>query len=122
MPNAGRSFGSSVVVKRPRRNGKYMKRKKTSKARQRADDEMRPEYDFRGGVRGKHYQAYRRRHTVTIHKTDGSKVVQHFTLEDGAVMLEPDVRAYFPDSESVNSALRCLIPLLPQKPKAKARV
>jgi hypothetical protein len=99
-----------------------MKKEKTSKAQKPASDEMRPEYDFRGGVRGKHYQAYRRGHTVTIHKTDGSKVVQHFTLEDGAVMLEPDVRAYFPDAEAVNSALRCLIPLLPQKPKAKARV
>jgi hypothetical protein len=99
-----------------------MKKEKASKARQRAEDEMRPEYDFRGGERGKHYQAYRRGHTVTIHKTDGSKVVQYFTLEDGSVILEPDVRAYFPDSESVNSALRCLIPLLPQKPKAKARV
>ena len=99
-----------------------MKREKSSKAREQANDEMLPEYDFRGGVRGKHHEAYRRGHTVTIQKTDGSKVVQHFTLEDGAVMLEPDVRAYFPDSEAVNSALRCLIPLLPQKPKAKARV
>src|SRR5437667_12574984 len=122
MPNASRGFGSSVVVKRPFRNEKYMKKEKTSKARQQADDEMRPEYDFRGGVRGKHYQAYRRGHTVSIHKTDGSKVVQHFTLEDGAVMLEPEVRVYFPDSESVDRALSCLIPLLPQKPKAKARV
>src|SRR5437879_8848016 len=121
MPNAGKRLASLVVAKRPRRNGKYMKKEKTSKARQQADDEMRPEYDFRGGVRGKHYQAYRRGHTVTIHKTDGSTIVQHFTLEDGAVMLEPDVRAYFPDSESVNSALRCLIPLLPQKPKPKAK-
>jgi len=98
-----------------------MKRANTSKARQQASDDMRPEYDFRGGVRGKHYQAYRRGHKVTIHKTDGTIAVQHFTLEDGAVLLEPDVRAYFPDSEAVNSALRCLIPLLPQKPKAKAR-
>ena len=122
MPNAGGRFASSVVAKRPGRNGKYMKKEKTSKARQQVNDEMRPEYDFRGGVRGKHHQAYRRGHTVTIHKTDGSTVVQHFTLEDGAVMLEPDVRAYFPDSEAVNSALRCLIPSLPQKPKAKARV
>ena len=40
-----------------------MKKEKTSKARHQADDEMRPEYDFRGGVRGKHYQAYRRGHT-----------------------------------------------------------
>ena len=95
-----------------------MKKEKASKPRQQAD-EIRPEYDFRGGVRGKHHQAYRRGHTVTIHKTDGSTVVQHFTLEDGAVMLEPDVRAYFPDSEAVNSALRCLIPLLPQNPKPK---
>ena len=28
--------------------------------RQAADDEMLPEYDFSGGVRGKHYQAYQR--------------------------------------------------------------
>jgi hypothetical protein len=97
-----------------------MKKEKTSKAQ--TNDEMRPEYDFRGGVRGKHHQAYRRGHKVTIHKTDGTAMVQHFKLEDGAVMLEPDVRAYFPDSEAVNGALRCLIPLLPQKPKAKARL
>ena len=78
-----------------------MKKEKTPKARQQAnDDEMRAEYDFLGGVRGKHYQAYRRGHTVTVHKTDGPTLVQHFTLEDGAVMLEPDVRAYFPDSEA----------------------
>src|SRR5437588_13129214 len=110
MPNAGRGFGSSVVVKRPFRNEKYMKKEKTSKARQQADDEMRPEYDFRGGVRGKHYQAYRRGHTVTLHKTDGSKVGQHFTLEDGARMLEPGVAGYFPDSESRNCCLRCFNP------------
>jgi hypothetical protein len=99
-----------------------MKKEKTSKAKRQQTDEMRPEYDFRNGVRGKHYQAYRSGHSVTIHKTDGSTVVQHFTLEDGAIILEPDVRAYFPDSDAVNSALRCLIPLLPQKPKAKARL
>ncbi len=82
---------------------------------------MRPEYDFRGGVRGKHYQAYRHGHSVTIHKTDGTTTVQHFKLEEGAVMLAPDVRAYFPDSESVNKALRSLIMLLPRKSKARAR-
>jgi hypothetical protein len=41
--------------------------------------------------------------------------VQYFTLEEGAVMLEPDVREYFPDSEAVNKALRSLIMLIPQK-------
>jgi hypothetical protein len=31
-------------------------------------------------------------------------------------MLEPDVREYFPTSESVNSTLRALIALVPTKP------
>jgi hypothetical protein len=82
------------------------------------DDEMLPEYDFEkmsGCVRGKYYEAYREGHTVKIHHTDGTTTVQYFTLEDGAVMLEPDVRKYFPDSEAVNTALRCLIPLLEQR-------
>lgn len=81
---------------------------------------MLPEYDFSQGVRGKHYQAYRKGHSVTIHKTDGSTIVQNFKLEDGAVVLEPDVRAYFPNSKAVNKALRCLIPLLPKKMKSRA--
>ncbi len=67
---------------------------------------MRDEYDFSGGVRGKHYMAYREGHTVLIHKEDGSSSVQYFTQEDGAIMLDPDVKTYFPDSESVNKALR----------------
>jgi hypothetical protein len=85
---------------------------------------MRPEYDFKnmtGAVRGKYHKAYRSGHTVRIHKADGTVAVQHFKLEDGAVMLEPDVREYFPDSEAVNKALRCLIPLLPGKRKTKRK-
>ena len=78
------------------------------------DNEMLPEYDFTGGVRGKHYQAYRGGHTVTIHQADGTVIVQHFTLEDGAIMLDPDVREYFPDTETVNQALRTLIILFPK--------
>lgn len=82
---------------------------------------MLPEYDFCGGVRGKHHKAYREGHSVTVHKDDGTVQIQHFTLEDGAVMLESDVRKYFPDSETVNRALRGLITLLPSKPKVNAR-
>ena len=73
------------------------------------NNEMREEYDFSTGVRGKHYKAYRMGHTVRIHKEDGTTSVQYFTQEDGAVMLDPDVKAHFPDSESVNKALRSLI-------------
>ncbi len=77
-------------------------------------ENMRPEYDFSEGVRGKHYQAYREGHTVTIHQADGTTVIQHFEVDEGAIILEPDVRRYFPDSESVNATLRSLIALLPQ--------
>ncbi len=79
------------------------------------NEEALSEYDFRGGVRGKHHKEYAQGHTVKIHKTDGTTTMQYFTLEDGAVLLEPDVRAYFPDSEAVNDALRTLIALVARK-------
>ncbi len=84
---------------------------------------MRDEYDFSGtkGVRGKYYQSYRQGHTVNIQQEDGTIIVHKFTLEDGAVMLDSDVKKYFPDSESVNTALRNLIELIPNK-TAKRRI
>lgn len=80
-------------------------------------DGMLPEYDLAGkkGIRGKYYKAYQQGHTVKILKADGSVNVQYFTLQDGAVLLEPDVQKYFPDSEAVNHALRSLIALVPRK-------
>jgi hypothetical protein len=81
---------------------------KTSKKIKEVDD-MRDEYDFSGGVRGKHFETYRKGHTVKINKRDGSIEVNYFTQEDGAVMLDPDVKKHFPDSKSVNKALRSLI-------------
>jgi hypothetical protein len=51
--------------------------------------EMRPEYDFSGGVRGKYADQYRR----------GTNVV----------LLEPELAKAFPDSKSVNDALRSLL-------------
>ena len=86
-----------------------------SSERQTADGEMLPEYDFSDGVRGKHYQAYRRGYQVIIHKADGTTEVRDFALPEGAVVLDPDVRAYFPDSEAVNRTLRGLISLMPQQ-------
>ncbi len=71
--------------------------------------EMRKEYDFSSGVRGKHARAYRQGHTVKIHRQDGTTEVHYFTAKEGAVMLDPDVKKFFPDSESVNKALRSLI-------------
>ena len=65
------------------------------------DDEMRSEYDFSQGVRGKHYQAYRA----------GTNVV----------FLEPDLAAVFPDSASVNQALRLLVKLAQTKGLVRGR-
>ena len=50
------------------------------------NDEMRPEYDLRSGVRGKYYERYKQ----------GTNVV----------LLEPDLAKVFRDSATVNSALR----------------
>ena len=82
-----------------------------------AEYNLLPEYDFTGkqGVRGRYYQAYRQGHSVRVHEPDDSVTIRYFTLEDGAVLLEPDVREYFPNSEAVNAALRSLIALIPDK-------
>jgi hypothetical protein len=87
-------------------------------------DDMLPEYDFSGkkGTRGKYYQDYRKGHMVEVEQADGTISRQYFSLQEGAVLLEPDVREYFPDSQAVNSALRSLIALIPSKPAVKRSV
>lgn len=79
-------------------------------------DDMKEEYDFSGGIRGKHYQAMQQGYSVTVHRSDGTTEVKQFQLEADTVILDPDVREFFPNSESVNHALRTLIQLVPQKP------
>jgi len=37
-------------------------------------EEMRAEYDFSGDVRGKHAEDYQKRHSVIIHKKDGTNI------------------------------------------------
>ncbi|MEA2165278.1 MAG: hypothetical protein QOK37_3405 [Thermoanaerobaculia bacterium] len=62
-----------------------------------AVDEMRPEYDLRGGVRGKFFA--------------------EFQTGTNIVLLDPDVAKEFRDSEAVNRALR---QFLDEHPSAKA--
>jgi hypothetical protein len=104
MLNEVKRSGSLAVEKPLDLSGGLMKDRHNSD-----DTEMRDEYDFSKGVRGKHYRQYRQGHTVRIRKTDGTVSVQYFTQEEGAVMLDPDVKECFPDSESVNRALRSLM-------------
>lgn len=93
---------------------------KKSKANDVEVPDMLPEYNFRGGIRGRHYKAYRQGHTIKIHKRDGTTSVQHFPPEELAITLDPDVRAFFPDSDAVNHALRALISAMP-RPRAETR-
>lgn len=53
------------------------------------DEDLLPEYDLSGGVRGKYVDRYRQ----------GTNVV----------LLDPDVAAKFPNSKAVNEALRALV-------------
>jgi hypothetical protein len=62
-------------------------------------DELRPEYDFSQGIRGKHHTAYQ----------TGTNVV----------LLEPDVARAFPDSSSVNRALRLLLEIAEREVPSK---
>ncbi len=96
-------------------------KKTPTKSGQEDDIEMRAEYDFSSGVRGKHYEEMQTGYIVTIHNPDGTTVVKQMEPRKGVVMLDPDVLAYFPDSASVNATLHSLIGLAPTKRKSKAK-
>ena len=80
-----------------------MKTSKTSK--------VRAEYDFSDAERGKFYRPLDKGYKVRVRQSDGTLVVNHYMLAEDTVMLAPDVREYFSDSEAVNEALRSLIRL-----------
>lgn len=85
---------SSVRDSRPAVNEERMKKaSKTAKG-----PGMLAEYDFRSGVRGKYADRY----------AQGTNVV----------VLDPEVAKVFPDSKSVNRALRTLVSIVKGKSKA----
>lgn len=89
-------------------------KKKTNKTQ---TDDMLPEYNLEGkkGVRGKYAKSMQKGYSVRVLKADGTVDTRQFVPKENAVVLDPDVKAYFPDSESVNHALRSLINLIPEK-------
>jgi len=92
---------------------------KTTKTKKKKDEEMRTEYDFSKAERGKFYRPLDKGYTTHVKKSDGTIVVNHYTLAEGTVLLAPDVLEYFSDSESVNEALRSLIHLMENVPARK---
>jgi hypothetical protein len=91
-----------------------MKKKKTNKPQ---TDDMLPEYDLEGkkGVRGKYAKSLQKEYSVRVLKEDGTVETRQFVPKENAVVLDPDVKVYFPDSESVNNALRSLINIIPEE-------
>lgn len=73
------------------------------------EDEMPKEVDFSDGVRGKHGETFRERYRVRIIRDDGTIEERAYAPQGGAVVIDPDLRERFPDSESVNRALRSLV-------------
>ena len=75
------------------------------KPKSESEDDMLPEYDFTGAVRGKYYERYRQ----------GTNVI----------LLDPDVARVFRDSTAVNNALRLLVSVANAKasrPRPSAQV
>ncbi len=65
------------------------------------EEELLPEYDFSGAIRGKHASRYEK----------GTNVV----------VLDPDVSAVFRNAADVNEALRALLPLVSRHGRGKIR-
>lgn len=89
-------FGSSALDAPQRMKGSMNRKAKT-----RSVGDMRPEYDFSSGVRGRFYKEYMK----------GTNVVLH----------DADVAEVFPDSQAVNTALRSLAELAKRQTKIKAK-
>lgn len=84
-------------------------------------DDIKP-VDFSAGIRGKHHAAGKKGYTVHVHSDDGTTVIHKFVPEKGAIVLDKDIRSYFPDATAVNAALRGLVNLLPQRTKRSRAV
>jgi hypothetical protein len=74
---------------------------RTKRSRRTSSDELRQEYDFSGGVRGKYARRFR----------EGTNLI----------LLEPDVAERFPDSIAVNRALRALVEIADGPRAARSR-
>jgi hypothetical protein len=46
-------------------------------------EDMLPEYDFRGGIRGKHARALAQGYTVKVHRLDSSTTIQQLNPPEG---------------------------------------
>lgn len=91
-------FGPQLLEPQVGRDASRMAMRKVKTEARKPD--MRAEYDFTGGVRGKY--------------------AARFAKGTNIVILEPDVAERFPDSKSVNDALRALVAVADRKAPRRA--
>jgi hypothetical protein len=83
--------------------------KKKVSTKKTVDSTKIPETDFSKGVRGKFAATLKKNgYTIRVYRSDGTFDETRVPGES-LVSLDPDVQAYFPDSQAVNRALRKLI-------------
>jgi hypothetical protein len=92
-PNDPARFASSALAGPRSRNGRTMKKARSSKTPQKTDDDLLPEYRF----------DYRKARPNRFAKRPGLEVT-----------LDPDVADVFTTPESVNAVLRALIETMPK--------
>lgn len=66
--------------------------KTTSKKKK--NDEMRAEYDFRKGERGKFYRPLEKGYSVRVHQKDGTTLVNHFALRENEIRILTEKELY----------------------------
>ena len=74
-----------------------MQHKQKEKHMKTSDDDIRDEYDFSNGVRGKY--------------------ADRFAKGSNVVLLDPDIARVFPDSKSVNDTLRAIAEIAERQAK-----
>ena len=95
-PTKGTLSGSSS-----REHRRASKRTSTQTAAIEPSDDIAPDFDFTGGVRGKYFKRM-------VERTEG------------VVVLDPDVARLFPDSKRVNDLLRAVGNAMKKPAKRKA--
>ena len=88
---------------------------KMTTSKEKPDDEMLPEYDFSGGVRGKYAKRLKEDGCIIRVYHNNGTFSERRVLGEKTVVLDDDVWEYFPTSDSVNNALRTLISLVSDK-------
>ena len=81
---------------------------------------MLPHYDFTKGDKPNYAKRFSGGAVISIHSSNGKAIKKKLIKKQSLIILDADVSEVFPDTKSVNTALRHLIAALPQKARKAA--